>query len=222
MAEITPIDAAIPNDGDRIKEGAERIRETRAKLNELIAGWNSQPAEAVPSFQKIYWDTTTPATLTIPTGITKMHILNMSGGGGGGSNVSWPGGVITPGADGDSGQVVAGATIDVVAGTAYTITIGAGGAAADGSVNVGQPGGNTTITTLVDSVVTTVAIAPGGGVTSAAPTPSVAAAKAAIYTSLFVYIAGAPGGDGQGVSVGLPTAGSPGWAYIYLSNQSLE
>ena len=40
MANIENIDALIPSDSERIKLGAQRIRETRAKLNEVITKVN--------------------------------------------------------------------------------------------------------------------------------------------------------------------------------------
>ena len=36
MADIENIDAAVPIDGERIRLGAQRIRETRTKLNEVV------------------------------------------------------------------------------------------------------------------------------------------------------------------------------------------
>lgn len=76
----------------------------------------------VVAFREIF---TASGTWTCPAGVTKVHAVVVGGGGGGAAQYS------TSGAGGDGGWGGVGwGVIDVVPGTEYTVTVGAGGAAA--------------------------------------------------------------------------------------------
>ena len=222
---IATIDAAVPADSDKIREGALRIRDTRTKLNEVIAAIN---AAYTPTEDHIYWDvTTSPVTITVPTGYTKMHILCIAGGSGAGGN--YHSGPRLDGKDGWPGTVVCGGSIDVVAGETYSLAIGAGGTVAVGNGVPGNPGTATILTKVSDSTV--VAAAQGGdggagGTTGPNPAtvvtsaPSVPAKKQRIYQNIYASIpTGGLGGTGQPTAA---TAGQDGYCHIRFSNQALE
>ena len=168
MADIDQIDALTPADSERSKLGAERIRETRTKLNEVIAKVNvlanvpTAAQEVYSRLKTIYVvDTTQPTIITIPAGITQMDIVGCGGGGGGGwgenySNVdpSYP--IIGGNGGGGAGNYV---SLQVTEGESYSVTLGAGGNA--GLTQSGMTNGSySRVTRVADSTV--VFEAPGG------------------------------------------------------------
>lgn len=237
MADIETIDAAIPADSERIRLGAQRIRETRVKLNEVIDKVNDIiiPAltDTILDRDYIYWDvSTSPVTLTIPAGYTKMNIMCIVGGAGGGG--AYNSGPRLDGSAGGAPTKVCGGTIDVEAGQEYSIVIGAGGnAAVDNTTGTpGFPGTASTITRVSDSTVVAAAQGGNGGaggtsgpnnatvVTSA---PVVSAVKQKVYEQLTGYspLVGVAG-IGSVFPAVSPTAGDPGMVFIRLSTRALE
>ncbi|EED65666.1 hypothetical protein SR914_11870 [Comamonas testosteroni] len=108
----------------------------------------------------------TNGSFTVPAGVTKIFITAIGGGGGGGGgksgnlgNVEYQGG----GGGGGGGACVNRNPYNVTPGQVLTIVVGAGGVGATASPtssdrgNVGQPGGNTTVTG------TGISIVAGGG-----------------------------------------------------------
>lgn len=87
---------------------------------------------------------TSSGSWTCPTGITQIYV-DAAAGGGGGYGVS---GSSTGGAGGGGGSALAGAPYTVVPGTAYPVTIGAGGAGGAAGGNAGAAGGTTSFGTL--------------------------------------------------------------------------
>ena len=233
MANITSIDATIPGDSERIRLGAQRIRETRAKLNEVITQVNDIiiPAltDVILDKDYIYWDvSTSPITLTIPAGYTKMNIMCIAGGAGGGG--AYASGPASNGSAGGAPVKVCGGTVDVVAGQEYSIVVGAGGNAAvdNTSGTAGFPGTASTITKVSDSTVVAAAQGGNGGAggisgpnnaTAVTSAPVVQAAKQKVYEQLTGY-SPSPGVGGDGSTS--PAAGDQGMVFIRLSTRALE
>lgn len=80
-------------------------------------------------------------TWTAPAGVTSIWVDACAAGGGGGSTTNDPGGQNSAGGGG-AGEAITGQRFTVIPGTAYTVTIGAGGAAA-------TVGGNTSLGALI-------------------------------------------------------------------------
>lgn len=240
MANITSIDAAVPDDNERIRIGAQRIRETRAKLNEVITKVNDIIIPAIesptftPDLEYIYWDNTKTYQITIPAGYTKLHVIKLAAGGGGAGGYYYNAQVYYLGGAGSSGEIAVG-SIDVVAGDVYTVTLGTAGANGGAGVN-GTPG---TLSKIVkDSDASVVAQARGGfggstatlsgpgtpaNIASAAATnlPATTATQKYVYSQLFGEV------DNNGVcatSIAQTDAVLPlgGYAYIKLSTKALE
>ena len=238
MADIEHIDPLTPADSERIRLGAQRIRETRTKVNEVIDKINDiiipSITDVILDRDYIYWDvSTSPITLTIPAGYTKMNIMCIVGGSGGGGGFAW--GPNLNGKDGGPGIKVCGGTVDVVAGQQFTVVVGAGGnkSTDNTSGNPGFPGTASTITRVSDSVV--VAAAQGGyggaggmsgkadaiAVTSA---PVVNAIKQKVYEQLYSYSpqVGIGGEGNTNGGTNNPSDGEAGAVFIRLSTRALE
>lgn len=91
----------------------------------------------------------TSGTWTCPAGVTAVW-LHLSGGGGGGGGCQSSGGVGRAAGGGGSGACLTGVKATSVPGTAYTVTIGAGGAGGVNSAN-GTAGATTSIGALAST-----------------------------------------------------------------------
>lgn len=85
---------------------------------------------------------TSSGTFTAPTGVTKVFVTMVGGGGAGGGTT----GSGTGGGGGGSGAAIVNHPHTVVAGSGYTVTIGAGGSGNSGAA--GDDGGSTVFDTL--------------------------------------------------------------------------
>ncbi|MEW6164182.1 MAG: DUF6701 domain-containing protein [Pseudomonadota bacterium] len=79
-------------------------------------------------------------TVTIPSNVSKVRYLVVGGGGGGGGIDS---GDENGAGGGGAGGVLSGTSLTVIAGSVYSVTVGAGGTAGTGSVNGGSGGAST-------------------------------------------------------------------------------
>ncbi len=86
---------------------------------------------------------TTTGTWTSPAGVTRVDVILVGGGGAGGGVIGWNNG--SAGGGGGGGVLIQ--TLAISPSTAYTITIGAGGARSTGGAD-GGTGGNTTFGSL--------------------------------------------------------------------------
>src|SRR5574343_188552 len=249
---IAKLDALLPADESDLSLGAGEIRSAKSKINEIIDSLDTFGTDIATKFSvfydAVYWDVTaSPIEVTVPAGCTKMHLLSVRGGCGGGGSGSYVYalGGNQNGGNGSVGTAIHGGVVDVVPGEKLSVVLGAGGAggvASGSGTGAGQSGTFTKIIRTSDSS-ELVAVAggaggigfngsDGGAVTpvppvTVTPVPTVDANKAAAYSNLFGSTAG--GGSG-GVWAVLPgglyhslsaaTAGKNGHAYIRFTNQS--
>ena len=101
----------------------------------------------------IFTNTAASATFT-PVEAMSVRVLMVGGGGSGGSDV---------GGGGGAGGMVETNGLELVANTAYTITVGAGGAFINGTASAGNSGGDSSMLLSSDPVVETAKGGGGGG-----------------------------------------------------------
>ena len=124
----------------------------RPNTTTTIVKWTNTGTQAVSVLTGSA--TTTTTSWTCPSGVTSIEVLVVAGGGGGG--ISYPGNTYSSSGGGGAGGVLYSSNYSVTSGTSYTVTVGAGGAAAFSQPSGGGIGSNSVFATLT-------AIGGGGG-----------------------------------------------------------
>lgn len=148
--------------------------------------------------------TLTNSSWTCPAGVNQVELLVVAGGGGGGFN---------GGGGGGAGGLVHVAAYPVTPGTAYSVSVGQGGAGSNASVNIGSAGSNSSFNTVLalgggggnSRSVTGVMIAGGSGGGGAGSTTTTSQAFGFGTSGT-----GNPGGLGTPPDLGLNASGGGG------------
>jgi hypothetical protein len=116
------------------------------RLNATVIRWTNTGSQAysvitgtTPTLSNSSW--------TCPAGVTQIELLVVAGGGGGGFN---------GGGGGGAGGLIYSPAYPVTAGSAYTVSVGQGGAGSGASVTIGTPGSDSSFNNIV-------ALGGGGG-----------------------------------------------------------
>jgi hypothetical protein len=109
------------------------------RLNATVIQWTNTGSQ---SYSVITGTTPTlsNSSWTCPAGVTQIELLVVAGGGGGNGDI---------GGGGGAGGLIYNAAYPVTAGTAYSITVGAGGAASTSASALGANGGNSIFGTIL-------------------------------------------------------------------------